>query len=104
VDIAALLIGDRPIQMVVTGIRPGEKVHEILVSEEERHRTVERGKYYVILPMLPELRESEEPVQPLDDEYSSDRNLMDRPSLEAMLRQHRLMAEDVPEAAEELLR
>ena len=29
------LIGDRPIETVVTGIRPGEKVHEILVSEEE---------------------------------------------------------------------
>jgi len=104
VDIAAALIGDRPIQMVVLGIRPGEKVHEILVSEEERHRTVERDKYYVILPILPELRESEEPVQPLDDEYSSAHNVMDRLSLEAMLRQYRLMVEDVPVAVEELLR
>jgi len=104
VDIAAVLIGDRPIQVVVTGIRPGEKVHEILVSEEERHRTVERDKYYVILPMLPELRESEEPVQPLEDEYSSSHNVMDRPSLEALLQQHCLMVEDVPVAADEVLR
>ena len=35
VDLAAVLIGDRPIETVFTGIRPGEKVHEILVSEEE---------------------------------------------------------------------
>jgi UDP-glucose 4-epimerase len=34
----------RPIPIVVTGIRPGEKTHEILVSEEEGHRTVERGE------------------------------------------------------------
>ena len=57
VDIAAALIGERPIETVVTGIRPGEKVHEILVSEEECHRTVDRGDYYAILPMLPELRD-----------------------------------------------
>ena len=37
--------------------------HEILVSEEECHRTVDRGKYYAIQPMLPELRDGE-PVRP----------------------------------------
>jgi FlaA1/EpsC-like NDP-sugar epimerase len=56
---------------VFTGIRPGEKIHEIMVSEEERHRTIERGGYYVIAPMLPELRRAAlgEPV--LAGEYSS---------------------------------
>jgi UDP-glucose 4-epimerase len=103
VDIAAVLIGDRPIGTVVIGIRPGEKVHEILVSEEERHRTLERGKYYVILPILPELRESDEHVQPLEHEYSSAQNVMDRPSLEALLRQHRLLVEDELARVEELL-
>ena len=43
------------IPIVFTGIRPGEKIHEIMVSEEECHRTVEREGYYVIRPMLPEL-------------------------------------------------
>jgi len=43
VDVAAALIDHRPIQTKVIGIRPGEKTHEILVSEEERHRTIERG-------------------------------------------------------------
>jgi FlaA1/EpsC-like NDP-sugar epimerase len=103
-DMAAVLIGDRPIQILVTGVRPGEKVHEILVSEEERHRAVKRDEYYVILPILPELRESGELVEPLDDEYSSAQNVMDRLSLEALLRQACLMLEDVPVAAEELLR
>lgn len=32
------------------GIRPGEKVHEVLVSEEEIVRTVEYDQFYVILP------------------------------------------------------
>src|SRR5579885_3439458 len=47
-DIAAALVGDRKIETRVTGIRPGEKVHEILVSEEEAHRTLARGDYYAI--------------------------------------------------------
>jgi UDP-glucose 4-epimerase len=104
VDIATVLIGDRPIQMVFTGIRPGEKVHEILVSEEERYRTVERGPYYVILPMLPELRGPEERIKPLEDEYSSAHNVMDISTLNVLLRQQRLMVEDIPEGSKELLR
>jgi FlaA1/EpsC-like NDP-sugar epimerase len=104
VDIAAVLIGSRPIQTVVTGIRPGEKVHEILVSEEERHRTIARDNYYVIQSILPELRPPGEQVYPLQDEYSSAQNVMDRPSLEALLRQRRLMAEDNLDETEELLR
>ena len=44
--------------MTFTGIRPGEKIHEIMISEEERYRTVERGAYYVIQPMLPELQKA----------------------------------------------
>ena len=35
VDVASALIAGRPIDTKVTGIRPGEKLHEILVSEEE---------------------------------------------------------------------
>jgi FlaA1/EpsC-like NDP-sugar epimerase len=62
VDVAAALIDDRPIQTVVTGIRPGEKIHEILVSEEESYRTVFRGAFLAIKPMLPELAEADEPT------------------------------------------
>jgi UDP-glucose 4-epimerase len=104
VDVASVLINDRPVKTVFTGIRPGEKTHEILVSEEERYRTVERGTFYAILPILPELRRSEEVVQPLEDEYSSAHHVMDRPGVETLLRTHRLMMEDVPEWTQELLR
>jgi FlaA1/EpsC-like NDP-sugar epimerase len=55
VDLARAMIGGRDIEVKVTGIRPGEKIHEVLISYEESARTSERGGYYVIAPMLPEL-------------------------------------------------
>jgi UDP-glucose 4-epimerase len=64
-------MGDKELPINFTGIRPGEKVHEIMVSEEECYRTIEQGNYYVILPVLPELRDSGEFVQALTSEYSS---------------------------------
>ncbi len=70
-DVATVLMGDKKLRIEFTGIRPGEKVHEIMVSEEECFRTVESGDYYVILPVLPELR-GEEKIEPaLTGEYSS---------------------------------
>jgi UDP-glucose 4-epimerase len=106
VDIAAALIGDRPIKTVITGIRPGEKLHEILVSEEERFRTVERGHYYVITSILPEIRKQQMAAQPLlQDEYSSKSNLMTRKETEELLRKFKLLLEDQnPTSDEELLR
>jgi FlaA1/EpsC-like NDP-sugar epimerase len=68
-DIAVALIGDRDIDTVEIGIRPGEKLHEILVSEEEAYRTVEHNGYYVIRPLLPELHGALTPA--LEGEYSS---------------------------------
>jgi len=32
------------------GIRPGEKIHEVLVSRYEAKNTLESGKYFIILP------------------------------------------------------
>lgn len=93
-DIAAVLVGDRPIETKVTGIRPGEKVHEILVSEEEAHRTIERGSHYVIQPMLPELRPAELKAAALGNEYSSAAGLMSRGELADLLRTHKLMVDD----------
>ncbi len=70
-DVAKALMGDLDLPIVYTGIRPGEKVHEIMVSEEECFRTVERNGFYVILPVLPELREQTEFTPALESEYSS---------------------------------
>jgi UDP-glucose 4-epimerase len=70
-DVARALMGDRELPIVFTGIRPGEKVHEIMVSEEECFRTVDAGDYYAIRPMLPELRADDEQQAALSAEYSS---------------------------------
>ena len=76
VDLAKAIAGRDDVEIKFTGIRPGEKIHEIMVSEEECFRTVERGDYYVIMPVLPELRDSAEIEQVLSAEYSSkDANL-----------------------------
>jgi UDP-glucose 4-epimerase len=103
-DIAAALIGKQKIDVQITGIRPGEKTHEILVSEEERFRTVERGECYAILPILPELRLSDVDATPLADEYSSANDLMTLDRVTALLREQKLMPEDAIEEGQELLR
>ena len=87
VDVADALIGGRKIPITYTGIRPGEKIHEIMVSEEECYRTIERGQYYVICPMLPELRpQIDRPA--LTSEYSSESITLDHDGLRQLLAPH----------------
>ena len=76
VDIATALIDGRPIKTKITGIRPGEKLHEVLVSEEECRRTFTRGAYYVVSSILPELRQAPGAKNTLDREFSSADHLM----------------------------
>ena len=104
VDIATALIGERPVQTVITGIRPGEKLHEILISEEECHRSVDRGSYYAILPMLPELGDEQEYSAALHNEFSSADNVMAPADVVDMLRHYRLMLDDNLQEDGELLR
>ena len=70
-DVATALIDGRDVSVDNIGIRPGEKIHEILISEEECFRTIERGGYYVIRPILPELRSEPVDRPALATEYSS---------------------------------
>jgi UDP-glucose 4-epimerase len=72
VDLAEVLIDGRDIPIAYTGIRPGEKVHEIMVSEEECFRTIARGDYFVISSMLPELRSGDLGAPAMTTEYSSE--------------------------------
>ncbi|GIW79185.1 MAG: polysaccharide biosynthesis protein [Gemmatales bacterium] len=93
VDIADVLIGNRRIETKIVGIRPGEKVHEILVSEEEASRTVERGNYYAIKPILPELKDDSAEGPALTTEYSSADNVMSKVELHALLKKYNLLVE-----------
>jgi UDP-glucose 4-epimerase len=98
VDLAAALIGDRDVPVEIVGVRPGEKTHEILVSEEEAWRTTVRGNYLAIGPILPELRDvasaSEQPFGSV--EYSSGDEVLDVPGVAAMLKVNSLRIEDAP--------
>ena len=84
-DLAAFLIGGRAVDTVITGIRPGEKIHEILLSEEEATRTIHGAEgYFAVRPMLPELAAPvAEPA--LVGEFSSANNLMDPDELAEFL-------------------
>jgi len=50
VDLAAALAPDAEIRY--TGIRPGEKLHEVLLTEDESRHSYDVGDRYVILPHL----------------------------------------------------
>ncbi len=104
-DVAKCLIGDRPVEIVTTGIRPGEKLHECLVSEEEAMRTVRRGAYYVIAPILPELHRPENMNGPLlETEYLSNGEVMSLEQTRSLLATRKLMVEDRPAIEGEFLR
>jgi UDP-N-acetylglucosamine 4,6-dehydratase/5-epimerase len=53
IDLAHVMIkqlGDKNTKIEKIGIRPGEKLYEVLISKNEAPRTVGDGDYYVILP------------------------------------------------------
>jgi UDP-N-acetylglucosamine 4,6-dehydratase len=39
-------------KLIETGPRPGEKLHECLINEDESHHTEDAGSYYAVLPEL----------------------------------------------------
>ena len=64
----------------IIGIRPGEKLHEQMISSEDSHSTYEYSKYYKILPQIngwdkDKLRIKKGKKLPNDFIYSSDSNL-----------------------------
>lgn len=58
VDVVTALVGKKKIEIKETGVRPGEKLHEVLVSQEESLRTISRGNYFAIKSILPEISKS----------------------------------------------
>ncbi len=106
-NVAKALIGKRNLEIKTLGIRPGEKIHEILVSEEECNHCVRRGPdYYAILPMLPDLQKPKLGEQnALTKEFSSADNVVGLEATIELLRKHKLMPDQVEQAnGMELLR
>ena len=84
-DLALALIDGRDIPIEYTGIRPGEKLHAVLISEEESRRSIERNGYYVICPMLPELAPASGQQPVLGKEISSEHFLLPVEELKPLL-------------------
>lgn len=75
VDLARAMAPDA--EHRITGIRPGEKLHEVMVTEDEARVTYDIGDRYVIMPSRPTWHsEPPERGKPLPDgfRYSSDNN------------------------------
>jgi UDP-N-acetylglucosamine 4,6-dehydratase len=74
-DIAEAIAPDA--QRVITGIRPGEKLHEVMVTEDEARHTQELEDRYAIVPEFPLWRSqpyTHGPGVPDGFRYSSDNN------------------------------
>lgn len=63
VDVARIIADSYHTDVDIVGIRPGEKLHETLVSEEEMRRVFETEDYYIIRPFG-------EPEAPSPDGYT----------------------------------
>ncbi len=91
-NIAKALIGNRnDIEIKVTGIRPGEKMHEIMISEEELNHCYPMGNYFAIQSMLPELSEGTSNRTGLSKEYSSLDEVLNLEETIALLRKNNLI-------------
>lgn len=97
VDVARAVARDPEYPIRLTGIRPGEKIHEILVSEEEVPHSEQRGETLVVLPILPELRvHAVAPGGlPFEGEYSSAMDNLDYNGVVELLTANGLTADAV---------
>lgn len=95
-DLADVLIGRRDVEIKIIGTRPGEKIHEMLISEEEATRTVWRGKYYAVMSALPELQTTDNGLPFPGHEFSSADCVLTRSELVDMIATNHLTLEDNP--------
>jgi UDP-N-acetylglucosamine 4,6-dehydratase len=87
VDLARAVAPDA--ELVEVGIRPGEKLHEEMISAEDSRRTLRQADRYVVLPTLADWGFSSPAGDPVEDgfSYTSDTNdlWLDVEQIRAML-------------------
>jgi UDP-N-acetylglucosamine 4,6-dehydratase len=74
-DVARVVCPGVPTQVI--GIRPGEKLHEVMITEDDSYNTVESKNYYAILsPVLKASQVYDSETTPVEEgfRYSSDNN------------------------------
>jgi FlaA1/EpsC-like NDP-sugar epimerase len=84
---------DYPIEVI--GIRPGEKIHETLVSEEEMNRVVENEDNYIIYP-YDFLKESKL-ITKIDEYTSFNTRQMDKAEIKELLNRTGWLSKESPE-------
>jgi UDP-N-acetylglucosamine 4,6-dehydratase len=92
-DIAAgvCAAAGEPFRHRVIGVFPGEKIHEVLVSEEERTRCEERADYFLIQPW----RQTPAAQPERLSEYSSRESLLSADAVRALINEADSDAEQV---------
>lgn len=97
IDLAEVLIEhfEKEVQIIESGPRPGEKLHEVLVSNNEIENTVHYNhEYFVVLPdiNLPGVRKLYSTLQPIhESSYSSKDHLMTHEEIRKMLVKSKLL-------------
>jgi UDP-glucose 4-epimerase len=84
VDVATLMSDN----VKIVGIRPGEKLHETLITSEESNFTISGRLGYIIKSMLPELCGNIEGVNDRVGVYTSAQNVMGIKDLRTLLVKH----------------
>ncbi len=102
-DVAKVMIrelADNPdtVKIKVVGNKPGEKLYEELMNDEETRRTVEVDNYFIVLPAFKSVYESIDYKYPgmgttgIDEPYNSALQApMDQKALTKYLKQHNLL-------------
>ena len=92
IDLAEVMmenIGNSNTKMKIIGIRPGEKIHEILISKYEKSRTVEEEEYFIVLPhiKIPAVeKEHKNKNVGIKEEFTSDNaNVLEKEDIKEML-------------------
>jgi FlaA1/EpsC-like NDP-sugar epimerase len=93
-DLISLLSRGRSVEIVEIGRRPGEKIHELLFSEEEGKRALKIDEdSFRVLPNLPEFGASISSSEAVGREFSSANHVLDRDSLQEFLRSRSVISE-----------
>jgi FlaA1/EpsC-like NDP-sugar epimerase len=92
------VLGRSAVDVVKTGLRPGEKLYEELISAEERPRTVDLERLLVILPAdenvrtIPDLRTRYDGAARVQKDWNSSHDTrMSRDEIARYLRDHEIL-------------